>query len=67
MVGAYKHKDPFSVSLPLFGHLLVLFLSPLKIHGKQRFRAVIIVRFYMRVFILRRWAGGIVIAYERCL
>ena len=38
-MSARKYKNPISVSLPTFCHHLVFFLSPLKIHREQMFRA----------------------------
>ena len=64
-MSTYKYKNPFSVTLPAFCHLLVFFLSPLKIHGEQRFGAVREVGLCFGAFILgsRIW-GVLVIAYE---
>jgi hypothetical protein len=63
-MSAYKYKNAIGVSLPAFCHLYVFFLSPLKIHREQRFRAVREVGLSLWSLILCRRIGGILeIAY----
>lgn len=36
----HEDKHSFSISIPTFHHLLVLFTGPIKIHGEQSSRAI---------------------------
>ena len=43
----HEDKDPVSIPLPAFNHLVVFFLCGLGIHGKEGLRAVTEVGFYL--------------------
>ena len=65
----HKDKHSFGISLPTFYHILVLFTSPIKIHGEKSSRTIGKIGFSLRGLILRSPCNIWVVIYigsSRC-
>ena len=62
----HKDKHSFGISLPTFYHILVLFTSPIKIHGEKRSGTIGKIGLSLRGLILRSPCNIWVVIYSGC-